>query len=279
MRYLLLISGLLLTLSSEANYISIADLVSNGKVRYHMESTGIYSGTSLKMDLQNLSGDTIWYFIEPGRIMLSSDTTQQNLLIVKAWQNFLAPRANASFKLTAYCSEATDAAPRQGLEFKIGPMAPESWIRLAENVNVSSYPVSAVQSAVWVLSDNHPVSSVGAENLEDVRELRQLLADLKNIELPWYHLEYEKDSVEIFSGRHRNVYGVLEFNLRTHGPVSIVVRDEKGTVMTIPEKGRVLDRGSHKVKLSFRVADWPKGDYFVYVYQDQVLNQRKHFRL
>lgn len=48
--------------------------------------------------------------------------------------------------------------------------------------------------------------------MEEIQALRKTLAEVKGIELPWYNIYYLKDTVQMFSGKHNNLKGNIEYH-------------------------------------------------------------------
>jgi hypothetical protein len=275
MRYLLILSILtnIQTKSAFAQenldkYISVQSLNSKGFISTELKSLGGHTSDCIELELQSHSDDSQYCWIEPGRRLVSRDTNEQDILIVKQYLIPLGPRQKITLRLFGFCCESTMATPKPNSKFSLGHMAPAEWIQLAVFISQNSFPASAIQSAVWVLSNHHELGSIHYSDFKAIYPLRAELARILNEPIPWYYITYEHDDTLVFSGRHETVYGDITFESRNNGVATIHVRDGKGRLMAMINQGSAVGPGEHRYPLTLDVRGWPKGEYRVVVTED-----------
>lgn len=249
-------------------YVSIEQLVNEKQMTSQIKGKGGYQGECIEFEVKNLTSDTLFVELEPGRRLVSKDTTEQDILIVKRKRFSLAPLAALIFSGFGFCCESKRHAPASESDFTIGYMVPADWQQLTNLIDQNNFPNSAIQSAIWCISDNHDLSSIHDEDPAKTRLLKRIVAKIKNIEIPWYSVTYETDPTAVFSGRAEAVYGEISYYIGTNALISINVRDKNGVVVTTIQKGMAKGSGEYTEPIALNVKNWPKGDYEITVYED-----------
>jgi hypothetical protein len=261
-------------------FISIEKLIKNNAVKGEIKGLGGYQEYCIGIDITNNTADTLPVLIEPGRRLVSDDSTEQDILLVKEIRTRLLPYENKKLKGYGFCCEASMHAPGLRSGFSVGYMAPKPWIQLAEVINNNNFPPEAIQNAVWVFSNDHPISSIYGDKAESIDLLRRTVSSIKGIELPWYSIAYEKDTAMLFSGRAERLWGTLEYHLKTNAIITINVRNKSGAIVAILMKAMAHNPGPYLFDVDLPVKNWQKGDYEVSIYEDYSnLNLRKKFTL
>lgn len=266
--------------TSNDRYMSVADLVNTGKVDVKFTGCGYYMGHTMQMNVKNTTGDTVFLFVEPGRRLVASDSTYQDIFVVKSKRMQLPPYGELKDSLYGFCCQAHDHVPAKGLAFDVGFMAPDPWIKLARVIDANDFPMTAIQASVWILSDGILPASLYDEDPKKIYLLKKTLGEILGIEMPWYAIEYEKDSTRIFSSRPLRVSGSFSYTLRTNAMISITVRNASGRFLKTLVSNSPAGPGTHTYDLDLPVKKWPKGKYAIYVQEDNAnLNLRKSFEL
>lgn len=250
-------------------YRSIDSLITERKVFARLTSTGFYSGYSVEADLINQTTETVYLLIEAGRRLIATDSSKQDIFIVKENKVILAPMARVTVRVYGFCCQSSDGAPTVGMGFHLGYIAPDHWVRLARFINTSSeIDPGAIQAAVWVLSNQHCISSIHGSPSAKVEVLKDTVAAILQIKVPWYSIEYEMKEGMVFSGVPRKIYGKVSYYVKHHASVVMVIKDKKGnTIKTLTESGR-SGEGRYESDLAITVKGWPKGAYNIMVYED-----------
>lgn len=261
------------------SFISIASLMEKQQLEVVITSKGGYTADCISFELKNLTNDSLKVWIEPGRRLLSEDSTIQDIFIVKSQEIILAANEVRTVLGYGFCCQSTKGGPYKKAVFDVGYIAPDSWQKLADIINENDFPPRAIQSAVWAISNGNSVSSIYAKNQDAIRLLRQTIADIKGEKLPWYSIIYEKDSVLLFSNRPEKIRGKIEYNIKNNGTISIVVR-KNGRLVSTLIKGSGAGPGFYNYVMNLDVKGWPKGEYEISVLLDsaQLIKEEK-FRI
>jgi hypothetical protein len=264
----------------EEKFQSIQTLINGHQLEAQIKGIGGYQKECIAFNLINLTADTLSILLESGRRLTSFDSTIQDILIVKSKKIKLDPYQQETVTGYGFCCQSKNGGPKKDSEFNIGYMAPPEWQILTKVIDENKFPTHAIQSAIWVLSNDHALSSIHHEDLDEIQSLRRTVADIKGIKLPWYTLIYEEDTTMLFSTKPDQLISDMSYYLKTNATVSINIRNALGelvyNVANIVNPGR----GSHSFHLRLPVKNWPKGEYGLYIYEDyNNLNTKKIFVL
>lgn len=261
-------------------YDSIEKLIDDNKIHVEIKGLGGHTESCVGFDIENKTSDTIRMLLEAGRRLCSKDSTIQDILIVKNRTIVLVPYEQINISGYGFCCQSDHGSPRKVSEFNIGYMAPPEWVKLANVIDKNNFPASAVQHAIWVLSNNHELSSIRSDDMQSIKLLRQTVADIKGIEIPWYTLTYEKDTTRLFSHKAERIIGKFDYYLKTNGVLTINIRNKRGQLISTLIKESMAERGMHSYNLNLLVKGWAKGDYEIFVYENYSnLSTKKKFRL
>lgn len=260
--------------------VSLDSLLKKKYLSATFTGIGGHSGESVKASLKNLTADTLVCFIAPGRRLFSIDTLAQDLLIVKEAYVVLAPNQTKVTNLHGYCCQSHHQGPKIDSKFTSGKMEAAAWIELANHINKNNYQPAVIQQAVWVLSNNHEISAVSQSEMAAILPLRQLLAKLKGIEVPWYTLDYTKNDTIVFTGQHNNFYGDYTASIKNNTSITLLLKNEKDEILAVFLKNAPVHTGVFKYPIYLKVLGWSKGTYTFYLYEnDHILLQKKSFKL
>ncbi len=265
---------------NESKYISIETHLKNHSLSTHIIGTGGHQEECIDFNIKNLKKDTLFILIEPGRRLVSLDSTLQDILIIKKYEIILPPLVSIIIKGYGFCCQSSNRSPRINSKFNIGFMASETWIRLAEFVDKHHFPANAVQHAVWVMSNNHPISSIHNEKPEIVFELKKFVAELKKQELPWYSLTFKQDTSQLFSNVPEKLWGTINYRVKHQTIISINIRNSKGEIVTTLVERVAKSPGNYSAAINLPVKNWPKGNYTINIIEAYSnINTKKNFKL
>ncbi len=264
---------------SAKEYVSIEKLLNEHKISLDIKGTGGHQENCIAIDIKNLTKDTIYLLIEQGRRFVSGDSDLQDILLVRKHEFAAPPLATIQRIGYGFCCEASMRSPGAGSLFKIGFMAPKEWIKVLDVINTYDFEAGAIQSAVWVLSDNHDISSVYSKNEENMKRLRTILAKVKGIEIPWYSVSYKQDTALVFTNQHLKVWGDIDYQIKHNSMVSVVVRSLDGMVMETLIEDMPVNPGFYTYKMELPIHNWPKGEYEINILDNSNLLIKKKFKL
>ena len=269
---------------SEKKSISIEKALSERIVSVTISGAGGHSGDVIDLELKSLIPVDTLIKIEAGRRLTSNDTLLQDILIVRELELFLAANEVKKLKLFGFCCQASNGGPKLGSEFKVGFMEDSSFIYLARFLSKSNLPIGVMQSAIWVLSDNHALNSIHNDNEKDKEKMKGLfglLASIKGLEYmyPWYTLKYKTDTSRVFSNRPKQMFAEVEYYLSHQSNVDLFIKDSNDLLVKKLFINRPHHPGDYNYRFTLDVANMPKGKYYLRLYADNQLKMLKEFEL
>lgn len=262
----------------KSEYISIQKLIEENQLKVDITSIGSHQENCIRFDIENKTSKSIKVLIEAGRRLNSFDSTIQDILIVKNRTIELEPYEQKLIPGYGFCCQSTKKGPKKNSKFSIGN-TPKEFIELCTVIDENDFPASSLQSAVWAISNDHRVSSISAPNMNKIKKLREIVAKIKGVELPWYSISYEKDTAMLFTNKHERIFGDIIYDVQNSAQITITLRHKNGDLVAVLLDGKP-SRGKQFYKLDLRVKGWPKGEYEIFVYEDySKLNIKKTFKL
>ncbi len=241
----ILLLPLLFVLFIETNFafasdtVSIKNAIDKGMVSVLAKSLGGHSDECLEINIENLAGSDMVLRIEAGRGMISEDTTMQDILITKQYEFLLSKTEKAKLKIFGMCMRAHRGSPSKDNKFSVGKMADTLLVQLARFIDKFNYRNYTTQNAVWVLSDGNPLESIHSGSNDPIaKKLLEFMHILTKKPIPWYTIEYTKDTAILFSQK-------------THSP------------------------GKYDYPFTLNVSKWKKGNYYLKFYADDQVKEKK----
>jgi len=256
--------------SAKKDTVAISKAFLKKIIKLDIKGKGGYQGECLSMKIKNNSADSILIFIEAGWRFDSSDSTMQDILVVKDQYLPLAKKQEKTFGVEGFCCQAHNKAPAEKSKFAIGDSSKGQLRTIAKYLNKVKVSISNIQNAIWVMSDNNDLSSVEDENTEPSKKLREFIAKLKGIEVPFYSTSYKNEPGSVFSGKPKNITAKLAYSINNDlALVMANIRDEAGTIVKsfIIQKGAM--RGEYTFDMDWDVSNMTKGKYTVRIYENQ----------
>lgn len=280
---LLTLSFFHLNASNEDNskYLSIEELAKNGLLRITISGSGGHTAECIQMEISNPTGNHQYARIEPGRILGSIDTNTQDIIITREEILALAPGEMQTLSIYGFCSQSQHGSPDAGEYFNVGKMGDTALVSLAEFLNEkgNSYPVDAMQQAVWCLTNDHALSDIFDEDLASIADLRNFVADLKGIKTPWYSVEKEAEEGEMVPYYTKSISGQVEVFIPTYGLVDVYICDSEGKVFDVFEENERYDPGAFEYSFRLTVVNWPRGTYYFCIRMDGNVIRRLEFEI
>jgi hypothetical protein len=249
---------------------SIQKLIETGKVKALFRSSGGHQEYCIEMKVKNISDQALTVEIEPGRRLVADTVSDQDMLIVKDQTIALAAGQTFIAKLYAFCCQKKDRSPAKGHSFKVGTMASAALVKLAQFISKKNFSTSAVQNAIWVLSDKHNLSSVHEGDRQENAELRALTAELAGIKMPWYYISYKDVPGMVFSDKASTLSGKIDYTLTSATSVTVIVKNTNGMIIRTLLENKAQNPGRQIVPLSFPVSGLSKGKYQILVLDDDI---------
>ena len=254
--------------------VTIDKAYKSGIVKLKIRGTGTYKGNCLKMTLQNNTDDSLYILLEAGRRLDSKNNKEQDILVTKEQIFKLESHQKKDFSIYGFCCQASNHAPSRDSLFSIGKLADTNLVSLAKFCNINKFTVGETQSAVWCVSDRRPLASISASN----ESLRYFVSKITKEEMPWYQLEYhDASSNTVFSDRVERVTGNIMYTLTKDDFYKIELHDAKGKLIQNFTENKVATKGTYDYWFNMQVSNYPKGKYYIHIYNGNELVTKKEF--
>ncbi len=253
--------------SSTVETISIEDAIKQKLIKVSAMSNGQYYDESVILSVQNLSAKTITLSIPPCYSFYPMEEGEQTLITTEEQLITLNSKQLKKQPIKAFCSEASDAVPTENVPFTFGNTQRKDLQKLMEYTSKHKVSPSALQDAIWAVSDGNSIANIFAETTED-KNLRAYVAETTGRTNPWYTSPQNRqlnESRNIVSETVK-IEGDLVFSLPETTTFYQEIRNKAGEVQLKGTKMLTLTKGEN-IKFHFRieVTGWEKGEYDVFV--------------
>jgi hypothetical protein len=260
-------------------YLSIQKLMESGRILVDLESPGGDESLNIEVRMKNLRSDSAHVWIEAGRRLESVDDAEQDILVVKNQFVSLAAGEAATVAVNGFCCQSKNTGPKEKSKFTIGAMAAAAWVFLANIIDKGNFPKKSVQHAVWCLSNDHDIRTIPVFRGKPTIKLRQAVADLKDVVLPWYSFGYKDDPEQLFSGEKEAIVAEVLYEVPNRAVMTVQIRNSAGKLV-YQSPSYHASQGENIYFLEADIKGWPDGSYDFYLMEDfHTLNQKQSFTI
>ena len=249
---------------SHSHPISIEQAIRNNLVNCNITSNGGHESSCVNMNLENKSLHDLTVKIESGRNLLSNDTNKQDILIVNE-EIFVLNKGGQNEKdLFGFCSQSHKGSPSLNETYSLGDMKDKKTVQLTNYLSKNNYPLSAMQNAIWVMTNNRRVEGIFHENRDSIQSLMDYVSDLTYQFTPWYSIEYFNEESNLVSDNAKQIWGEFEGRLLKDTKVKVVVFDMLNIAQL--RKEIIINEEANTHPISVDVSSLPKGRYHIGFY-------------
>lgn len=244
--------------------LSIEDAILRNMIACDIESKGGHTGNCVDMRVKNLTPNRLVVKLESGRNLTSVDTNSQDILVVKEELFVLNPSQTQQKEVFGFCSQSHKSEPNKSELFTIGEMKDKNIVKLTQHLAANKYPISAMQDAIWTMTNDRPIASIFHNNRDSIVNLQEFVAQFTKSMSPWYAIEYTEPDSGMASNTAKSIHGNIEARLTKNTVVKIVVYDK----FNIPQLRTEILTGeqANKHPFSVNVLSLPKGRYHIGFY-------------
>jgi hypothetical protein len=265
--------------STATDHVSLDELQKLGKISVQIAGVGGFQEECVQFIITNFSRDSIHGMIPAGRKLNSLDDSEQDILVVKTRRMSVAPGETDTVKIYGFCCQSDKKSPKKNSAFSFGVMAPAAWLILTHITDLFNFPPSAIQNAIWVLSNNHDIRSIPAYSNPQADQLRHAVANILDIELPWYSFQYAQDPTDLFTNHKTHLFAEVPFNLPYQALISAQITDKWGNTV-FEEYAGSYKAGDNVLSVSVPIETWAVDDYYLFINEDfHTTNKRLKFTL
>ena len=145
----------------------------------------------MQMTVSNLSSSPIEMELDPGYMLVPTESSYQAMLLTQPISMKLKPRERKTDFLYAMCTQLSHSGPNPSLHYQVGNLAKPSLLQMALFIVNKKYLVHAAQEAVWSISDDMPIPSIDDINPGIADDLQKQVASIKHVDLEKLRKEYK----------------------------------------------------------------------------------------
>ncbi|HTO17482.1 MAG TPA: hypothetical protein VLZ83_17080 [Edaphocola sp.] len=225
------------------------------------------------MVVLNRSKEGLILKIDPALIFEPEDTAYQDLILSGEELLFVKAGDSNSMELQTYCGKSYANSPQTDLAFSYKTQGDSNMIAAFNYARTIGANIYLTQQAVWFMTDkNKNLASVYVYNQQkESQKLMLFLANKYGYEIPIYRLERNINSNfgEIAgAGMPLKLHVDLEWQLNSPEVLNLAIFNEDNQKIATYFEGQSARKRNGKITASFETSSYPKGNYFVRLYND-----------
>lgn len=250
---------------------TVEEAAKKGLVKLAIKGKGGYTGSVIEMKIKNVTDQCLSLVLEAGRRLDSKDNTQQDILVTKSENFYMAARKEQAFNVFGMCCQAHNSSPKANSVYSIGKMADSSLIKLADYIDKNKfYENYTAQQAVWTISDNNSLASIESGDRKEVEGMRGFVSKLTGRPIPAYDLRYKRDG-DGAMGRPHQIEATIAYQLDHGNNVTMAIYNSEGRMVQLLFDKYQHDKGDYKLYYTFRIGNLPAGKYYTKMTMDGVI--------
>jgi len=140
--------------------------------------TSAHFGQCIDIKMKNMSDSIINVVLRCGTMLLSRDSSSQNMVVTKTLFYTLRPKEKITDRVYAMCGQLHKNSPDIYIRYDVGELADEPLLRLAQLIEKKDAQNKIGQYAVWAVTDNATKNDLG-EDLATLAQSQALLREAK----------------------------------------------------------------------------------------------------
>ena len=246
--------------------MTLEDALAKKMVTCRYNSNGQYSGESVELSITNLTGTPLQISIPVGTVFKPNDEGDQDLIVVEQQVIALNGKSTGNQTLDGFCMEANDHAPAAENGMKLSKTTNPKLKELATFLNGKGYDSDMIQSAVWIVSNDHSIGDIDQDS-EKGKALRTYLSTLTGQKDPWYETtrEHVVRPDRVIENNPVSVNGKIQFVSDGKIKIHEVVQKADGEVKNTSSEIEFPRAGKWNYQFTLTVKGWEKGNYEVKV--------------
>lgn len=140
--------------------------------------TSAHFGQCIDIKMKNMSDSIINVVLRCGTMLLSRDSSSQNMVVTKTLFYTLRPKEKITDRVYAMCGQLHKNSPDIYIRYDVGELADEPLLRLARLIEKKDAQNKIGQYAVWAVTDNATKNDLG-EDFATLAQSQALLREAK----------------------------------------------------------------------------------------------------
>ncbi len=237
-------------------HLKLSDAMAKGYIKLNITGNDGHIGKCATLQTENTTTQTLDIDIDCGQKIQCSDSSAQNLIITQSEHVRLTPRRIVATAVYAMCINAHKASPGR-IAFRLGTMAQGALLRISQFIEKKKYQNSNAQSAVWTITDNLDIASIGSSEGNDyamTNELRGFVAKEKKI------INYPKAKPKV--RKEMIIEGTFDQIITTRAMVQVLLVDANRKTVNL-FLNETKQAGILRINYRIKNTDYKAGTYYI----------------
>ncbi|MDX1905686.1 MAG: hypothetical protein SF053_01530 [Bacteroidia bacterium] len=237
-RILLILASLMTGTLIAQPTVSLLEAFRQRSISIQVEANGGYMGQAIRLLLRNNSSTSLRVAIEAGQLLVSEDSSVQDLIVTEPVVVDLIPGAIRAAEVYTMCTQSRNMSPGAGEKFRLGDMATGALLKLVQLIaDRDYYSASTAQSAVWTVSSGDHTGFIYGEDTTMVRHLAQTVSEATGMPMSDFMLTPRRHQIT-------NIRTSLECLIPRHlRDARLTLQDHTGQVLRTYFEGRQVEQG------------------------------------
>lgn len=238
-----------------------------------------YRAKGLTLKVVNKSGSSLILKTDLGLIFRPADTSYQDLVLAGEESITVAPFKEATAQVQTFCAKSSASAPTKDLVFSFHKTGDPKLVQVLQYIKRNYLFDDLGQSAVWVMTSGHDLSTVYESNREQVAlKLIDFLASVTGLPKPDYYRQYKLDptaSGPVFQPKSLKIVARFEQKIETVQKLTLGVYNEAGEMIQPVFENRTFGKAVHRFGVEFEATNVPPGTYYIRLKDGATVLQEK----
>ena len=244
-----------------------------------VNTTGHYTGKSIKLTLTNNSNSSIEIMVDLGMILKPDNPAFQPLVLAGEEELTLKSHGTDDIDVEVFCDNAVKACPLAELHYSYLRICGEELYKVLQYVHGHSLFDHLGQAAVWSITNFHTLNSVYDKNRDSLsRKLISYISEVTKREKPMYYTtstDNETPAQPSYIARIDKIYVPFELSLTTSKELTSVIYNSKSELVKTLFENRPYEAGKYSIMTDFDPAGLEAGKYSVRILEgEKVMHER-----
>lgn len=244
-----------------AKELSLHEALQKGLINLNLNASGGYRENCISLKVHNKGASELNIVLEPGIILENLDEHQQDIIVVKTLKMKLKPHQKLDTAAYGFCCQSSNSSPIKGQKFKLGKKADSLMVKLCKYIDKHKIAPSNAQSAVWTVSNNHKLATIGSPDDTAIAALVKICNEKRNEPLPWFYVGYSNIPGVVFSNIPCKIVLNFEYMKKSDKQLTISIYDKAGHKVKTLLANSYGEAGKKTFHFDLDIVNWDSGKY------------------
>ncbi len=240
---------------------------------------GGYSGKTTKLVISNTTKSVLQIKVNMGVILSPDDTTCQPLVLAGEEILVVMPSKVGEVNVETFCGNAPYHCPSKNLHYSFSHVGSDTLVKILRFIKTNMLYGNLGQSAVWVITNNSPLSDIYDYEKEVIaRQLVELISKTTGRPLPEYYTLHNMEQIPgapAYVPKVLKIIANFEVRLETPKIMTLGIYNDKGEMIKKVFENQEFAALGHRFGVEFESADVPAGKYFIRLKEGETILQEK----